>query len=99
MAIPGFGESRTYDLIAWRSVVQNKFRFDPSKGVPKSELQAIEIHFVQRRNALERQLQSIPHQLHKINAAAVSQLQRIDQEMVEFEIGLAQAQADLNACI
>jgi DNA-binding helix-hairpin-helix protein with protein kinase domain len=98
MSIPGFGPSLTGELLAWRRLVEGKFRFDATKGVPQAELQAVEMHFMQRRMVLEPQLHAGPRKLRSIVSTAAAQLEQIDRSIAQLEFEYAQATADLNAC-
>jgi DNA-binding helix-hairpin-helix protein with protein kinase domain len=98
LSIPGFGPSLTASLVAWRNGVVGKFRFDPSKGVPQSEVQSIEIQFLQRKNTLGCELQAGPNNLRSILSAAKSQLQQVGTRVAKSEQSFAQANADLKAC-
>ena len=98
MAIPGFGPSLTSELVAWRRMVEGRFRFDPSKGVPQSEIQSIEIQYLQRKNTLGCQLQAGPHNLRNIVTSTKTQLDQYVTRTLQLEFKAAQAAADLKAC-
>jgi len=56
-SVPGFGEKRAKDLLAWRASVETRFVFNPSTQVPESMKAAI-------RKTFEGQLQTLQEVLH-----------------------------------
>ena len=58
LQIPGFGPVTVGHLMAWRRAREAAFRFDPSKPVPRSEIDRVENAFTGRAGSLERKLAS-----------------------------------------
>jgi DNA-binding helix-hairpin-helix protein with protein kinase domain len=58
MGIPGFGDALTNELVLWRQQVESSFRFDPAKGVEKTDLHLLKQKFQPRMRPIERGLQS-----------------------------------------
>jgi DNA-binding helix-hairpin-helix protein with protein kinase domain len=66
MGIPGFGEVLTSELVSWRQYMESKFRFDPSKGVDKTDIQMLQQRFHPRMRPIERRLQTGIENLNQI---------------------------------
>jgi DNA-binding helix-hairpin-helix protein with protein kinase domain len=56
MAVYGFGESLTSSLVAWADGKKSQFSFDPSKGIDKRDIDALDQKILQLRNSLEADL-------------------------------------------
>ena len=97
-AIPGFGDKLTGELLVWRHQVSAGFRFDPTKGVPQSEIQNLEIKFQHKQQQYERRLQLGPEHLKSIIKKAATHLHQIDRKISLAELKLAQADLDLSIC-
>src|SRR5438132_763972 len=54
MAVPGFGQTRTKALIAWRAGLERRFRFNPTHAVDPRDIAAVDQRHAARRNDLER---------------------------------------------
>ena len=93
--VPGFGPSRTADLLNWRSTKERDFRFDPSKGAPQSAVYALDMKYAQRRTRIETELKKGPDELQHIVSHAKAILERFAKEFAEREMAIAQAQVDL----
>jgi len=98
MSIPGFGPSLTSDLLNWRNIVAAGFRFDPTKGVPQSEIHNLEIQYQHKRHQYERKLLNGPDQLRSIVNKAATDLHDIDKKISIAELNLAQARLDKSVC-
>jgi DNA-binding helix-hairpin-helix protein with protein kinase domain len=60
LRIPGFGPKLTWELVFWRKSIEVGFRFDPSKGVPQSDIQAIDLKYGQLKLTLQKDLLAFP---------------------------------------
>jgi DNA-binding helix-hairpin-helix protein with protein kinase domain len=60
LGIPGFGPKLTWELVFWRKSIEVGFRFDPSKGVPQSDIQAIDLKYGQLKLTLQKDLLAFP---------------------------------------
>lgn len=49
--IPGFGPSYTNKLIDWRKSVERRFKFDPSKGIPRVDLDMWKVMYRLKRRS------------------------------------------------
>lgn len=82
MQVPGFGPSLTGNLVAWRQVIEQGFRFDSSRGVDPRELAKLERKMDEERGTI---LQSI-----RVGQAQLAQLR---QQIISHR-GLLQEQAE-----
>ena len=55
--VPGIGETLGRRLCGWRDYWEHQFKFDPAKGVPQADLNAIALKYFQQRFDLYRRLQ------------------------------------------
>ena len=53
------------ELLEWRHQMENKFRFDPSRGMDKSDIQPLIHKFQPKLKPLERELHMGPEALYK----------------------------------
>ena len=95
--VPGFGPSRTAELLAWRAAVESQFRFDPSRGVDPADRQAIRNHYARLALDLERQLTAGPSELQRLSSFAQQRQANALAQLHAFVRELAQAQADVKA--
>ena len=92
--MPGFGPSRTSDLMAWRASIEAQFRFDASKGVDPADQQAVKNRFARRRQELERVLRAGLPELQRFWAQSRRQREHASQHLASGAVALAQAKAD-----
>lgn len=59
--VSGIGPARYATLMAWRSALESRFRFNPALGVPQQRIAAVEHLIHNRRRELESQLK-VAHQ-------------------------------------
>lgn len=95
MSVPGFREALTWKLMDWRRQKEHDFQFNPSKGIPQADIQALEMKYAQKRSQCERPFQRGPHELHQISSAAKAEVERLDSVVARLEYEAAQARADL----
>lgn len=65
-SIPGFGDALTSELLIWRKQVESRFKFDPAKGVEKSDRHLLKQKFIPRMRPIERGLESGIEKLDQI---------------------------------
>lgn len=68
MRIPGFGPAYTNALVTWRQQLLLKFRFDPTKAISQSELQAVHFQYQQKAVQLEHFIRSETKQMLEAKA-------------------------------
>jgi DNA-binding helix-hairpin-helix protein with protein kinase domain len=92
--VPGFGPKLTPRLLAWRADVERAFRFDPTAGVPRPLLDALNAQFNQQRQALEARLRQGPATLKGQAAKAENHLAQLLTGIQRLVVQVAQAEAD-----
>lgn len=94
LAVPGFGPTYTDKLISWRTSLERRFRFDPSKGIDPADIAAVEREIAVARSKIIAELRSsLPHlrQLSERIRTARSTLKTALDEAMQ---SLAQAEID-----
>jgi DNA-binding helix-hairpin-helix protein with protein kinase domain len=82
------------ELLEWRHQMENKFRFDPSRGMDKSDIQPLIHKFQPKLKPLERELHMGPEALYKIQQAVLKNRVRFQPMTEKSAKDLAQAHAD-----
>jgi len=93
--IPGFGDVLTSELLYWRQQMENRFRFDPSKGVDKSDIQSLTQKFQPRMRPLERGLRAGIENLNRIQQKIFMKRISMQPDVEKSAKELAQAYANL----
>lgn len=96
--IPGFGPVLTSTLVTWRRACESRFRFDPSKGIPKPDLQKLERTFSVERHSLIRLLRNGPEILERIGSRTNDSINNIDTQIAHAEYELAKAEKAFSVC-
>lgn len=96
MAINGFGESLSYELIQWRKQLENRFVYDSAKGIEPSDVAALDQKYRQRRKQIEGSLLATPELLNKIRKETLLKRSAMRSRIESAAISLAQANADMN---
>jgi len=96
--IPGFGPVLTSTLVAWRSVCESRFRFDPNRGIPTTDIQKLDRTFSVERAGLMRTLQNGAAALEQIATRTNSVVSSLDSELAKAEYELAKADKELASC-
>ena len=91
----GFGPVYTSKLLSWRNSIEQRFVFNPAIGIDPADRRALETEIATTRAKLEKELQSGPSELRRINQQILIARSAIFP-MVETNIKAA-SQADLNA--
>ena len=94
--IKGFGPSLVSSIVAWRKSIEQKFVFDPTKGIDPADLAALNQRFSQKRSQIEGQLLAGPEQLGMLRELAIKQRTQMSQAIQSAARQLAQAQADFS---
>jgi DNA-binding helix-hairpin-helix protein with protein kinase domain len=98
LQIPGFGPTYISYLMNWRWSCENRFQYDPSRGVPAMELQRVNLKFTTLRNDLSKRLKLGPASLTNLSAGAQGRHLQLQGQFETAFRRLAQAQADLKVC-
>jgi DNA-binding helix-hairpin-helix protein with protein kinase domain len=94
----GLGEKLGDQLLDWRRDQERKFRFDPNKGMPLTELRALHAKYQGQRVMLQRALRGGCDQAEAIRLLAVKRLNELQRQANEVLVSLGQVQADLAIC-
>ena len=94
LSVPGFGATYTAKLLAWRSIIEQRFVFDPKRGVDPQDKRMVETEIQTRRADLEQQLRSGATALRQISDQAHSAQTSLRQSADTALRNLAQAEAD-----
>jgi DNA-binding helix-hairpin-helix protein with protein kinase domain len=95
LAIPGFGPSLRSELLAWRTKVEKRFRFNSSQLLTTSDLRALHMKYQPRRKGFQRALGGGAQELLDIKSRAEKCLAARRSEALRLLPDLWQAQADL----
>ena len=93
-AIEGFGDYLTGCLLEWRRLMERNFQFDSSRGVPKSEIRAVELRYARDIAPCVKHFECGPDELRKIVNVAERKARRLDEMLAEKETQCAQARLD-----
>jgi DNA-binding helix-hairpin-helix protein with protein kinase domain len=94
MAVPGFGEVTTQRMVVWRHQIEGRFRYDPSKAISPSEINAVERDIVLQRFKIEQDISGGLANLKALVGAANSRHQALQGQLAELMPRYAQANAD-----
>jgi DNA-binding helix-hairpin-helix protein with protein kinase domain len=97
LRVPGIGQKRATDLMAWRSKIETKFIFDPKQGVTQSEILSLRQEYLKKQRLLQQELETGVRELEQLAGNL-----RTNQVGLRFELNRraerhAQASADLEA--
>jgi DNA-binding helix-hairpin-helix protein with protein kinase domain len=95
--IPGFGVKLTKKLIEWRGEMEQAFRFDPTAGIPQSEITALDSKYRRKKQDIETELAKGPETLRIQSQQAENHLSQLAVGIQRFV--LQAAQGDANAAI
>lgn len=56
-SVPGFGPVRTNAMVAWRSLIESRFVFDPNKALAQSDIANVRNTIAMKRSALVQETQ------------------------------------------
>lgn len=95
--VHGFGPTYTSKLLAWRTSIEQRFRFDPRKGVDPMDRQRVESEINAARTKLEQELRSGAAELKRMSDQARAARDGAVATADAAVKALAQAEADLAA--
>jgi len=93
--IPGFGDLLTQELLFWRQQMESRFRFDPSKGIDKTDIQLLTQKFQPRMRPLQRSLRSGIENLDRIQQTIFTRRISMQPDVEKCAKELAQAHVNL----
>jgi DNA-binding helix-hairpin-helix protein with protein kinase domain/Tfp pilus assembly protein PilF len=94
LAVPGFGPTYAAKLLAWRSTIEQKFVFDPTRGVDPQDKRAVETEIQTRRTKLEQEFRSGVTLLRQLSDQANSTNTNLRKSAEIAVKNLAQAELD-----
>jgi DNA-binding helix-hairpin-helix protein with protein kinase domain len=97
MAVYGFGESLTSSLVAWAEGKKSQFRFDPSKGIDKRDIDALDQKILQLRNSLESDLTRGLSDLRQLSSRIHSAQKMQYNQLEESRLLVTRLLADLTS--
>src|SRR5262245_3390315 len=96
LKIKGFGKNITGELVRWRKSLENRFVFDPSKGIDPADMAALTQKFRQRKTQIEGALLAGPELLNQISAEAMRKRQSLRMEVEAAARAVEQAHSDMS---
>lgn len=93
-AVPGFGPALAGRLSAWRRSVEKQFRFDPSKGVDRRDIDALDIEINEMKRKLEAELLAGAMALTNLRVEILNARKAIRRDLENAFQTLLQAEAD-----
>ena len=97
LGVPGFGPTNTAKLLAWRSLIEQSFKFDSTRGVDPQDKRNVEVEIQNTRAKLEQELRSGAALLRQLSDQAHSTHLSLRQSADIAMKNREQAEADLVA--
>ena len=97
MRVPGFGPALTEKLMDWRRSLEQRFVFDPTKGIDPRDIAVLDKDISDQRQRLEQALAAGPGELIQIRNHAVTQRKVLESQLTDAYRLMLQAEADMNA--
>jgi len=95
--VHGFGPTYTSKLLAWRASIEQRFKFDPRKGVDPLDRQRVEADAAASRMKIEQELRSGAAELRRMSDQIRASRDGVVATADAAIKALAQAEADLAA--
>jgi len=96
ISINRFGKALTGTIVKWRKSIEQRFVFNPTKGVDPADIAALNQRFSQKLRQVEGQLLSGPEQLNLLKEQIARQRTQLLPLIKIAAQQLAQAEADLS---
>lgn len=96
-AVPGFGQFLIIHLLTWRQAFEATFKFNPGRGVDPADIQRVDRDLAQRRAEIEALLSKGPPELHNLRLKITAARARLQHQLEQALMDVAQAQADESA--
>ena len=94
--VKDFGDKLTADLVDWRRGIEQRFVFDPSKGVDPTDIAALNQRFAQKRREIEGALLAGPENLTQSKSQILRTRETLRNAVLDAARELAQTEADLS---
>jgi DNA-binding helix-hairpin-helix protein with protein kinase domain len=95
LQVQGIGDALAKRLLAWKGRIAGKFRFDPARGVPQQDINALNARILAEKTQLERDMRDGATQLENLHSSALSVRQAARIRLDAASRALDQADADL----
>jgi DNA-binding helix-hairpin-helix protein with protein kinase domain len=96
-AVPGFGGFLTDKMMTWRRSLENKFKFDPRRGIDPADVQRVDQEIGKRRTEIELQLSRGHTDLEVVRRRIVVIRGELKDELQKAWMDTAQAHANAKA--
>ncbi|MCL1875558.1 MAG: hypothetical protein FWF87_04800 [Synergistaceae bacterium] len=96
MLVPGFGPVLKGELLAWRSSIEQQFRFDTSCGVDSQDIANLDRKISEQRRKLEQSLSSGASTLLQIKNQILAQRKVLEEQITKSYRAMLQAKADMD---
>lgn len=97
MRVPGFGPALKEKLMDWRRSVEQRFRFDASRGVDPRDIANLDTEIADQRRKLEQSLSSGASTLLQMKNQILTQRKTLEAQVTESYKVMLQAKADMDA--
>jgi DNA-binding helix-hairpin-helix protein with protein kinase domain len=98
-AVPGFGQFLIMQLLTWRQSLAAKFKFDPSRGLDPADMRRVDQEIAKRRGEIEVLLSKGPAALNDLRRRIIDARGRLQDQLEQALMDVAQAQADERAAV
>lgn len=95
--VPGIGPKRAQRLFDWRSKLEGKFRFDPSKAVDRTEVEKVDREIGARRTQLGQKISRGVQDAIALHASITTRRSGYLKQMESMVRQLAQAESNFKA--
>jgi len=99
VAVPGFGPARAEKLLEWRRETEGGFHFDPSKGIDRQKVVAVDRDIASHKRKIELALIAGSNELAQIKRHIEQQGLRLRREVESALAVLVQARVDQRAAV
>lgn len=100
LAVPGFGPTYASKLLVWRSNIEQRFIFDPRRGVDPQDKRAVETEIQNRPAKLEQELRTgvtvlrqLSTQIHSTHISLRNSAETAVKNLAQAEVDLAAGNA------
>lgn len=97
MRVPGFGPALKEKLMDWRRTIEQRFRFDSSRGIDQRDIAHLDREIAEQRQKLEQTLVAGARALTQIKNQISIQRKSLERQVSESYGCMLQAKADMDA--
>jgi hypothetical protein len=96
-SVPGIGSTLQVRLVSWASGVEQRFRFDPAKGLPEGDRRALVARYRHRQIAIRGDVEATVSQCRQAVSQYETGQRKLISDALAADASLKKAQADLTA--